>query len=154
MMAETPPNPSHLDAMALLSRMAGRAMAGGADPSACVGADDELLMLCDDITRIKRQSEAMAKHARALGRQSRDVHDPAVRLAWDEHTRMDRSARTPILRATKLHATTPAGIFAKAVAIRSCSDQATVLAKSLANDLLNSPELRKLLWPTTKDVSL
>jgi hypothetical protein len=140
------------DPMALLSGLAGRALASGADPSAVVGADDELLLLCDQIVTIKRQSYAMADHARALGTQSRALHDPAVKLAWAEHARLDRSARSPILRATKLHATTPAGIFAKAVAIRSCSDQAAVLAKSMANDLLNSPELRKVLWPAAPEV--
>lgn len=139
-------NASSTDPMALLSRLAGRVMASGADPSACVGADDELLMLCDTITTIKRHSHAMAEHARTL------VDGPACRLAWAEHTRLDRSARKPILAATKLQATTPAGIFAKAVAIRSCSDQAAVLAKSMANDLLNSSALRKVLWPAAVPV--
>jgi hypothetical protein len=68
--------------------------------------------------------------------------------------RVDRAARSPIDRVTELHAMTPAGIFAKVLAVSLCSDQAVKLAKSLANDLLDSVELRKVHWPATEGVSV
>ncbi|MGH7041581.1 MAG: hypothetical protein ACREFY_05560, partial [Acetobacteraceae bacterium] len=48
--------------------------------------------------------------------------------------------------AAKIRATTAAGIFAKALAVRSSQTGATVLAQSLAEDLIGNPALRAALW--------
>jgi hypothetical protein len=46
-----------------------------------------------------------------------------------------------------LLATTPAGIFAKAVAVDRNGSTASIVAISLARDLLASPALRQAVWP-------
>lgn len=129
------------DPMALLARLAGDAMKAGADPSVAAGPDDELLALCDQITTIKR-------HVRLLSDACSRVEPGApFCLVYKERQRVDRTSRSAILRCGKLRAMTPAGLYAKAVAVGLCSDQATFLAKSLAADLLQNVELRKALWP-------
>jgi len=47
----------------------------------------------------------------------------------------------------KLRARTPAGIYAKALLVRGSQSGAAGLLASLANDLIDSPELRAALWP-------
>ncbi len=48
---------------------------------------------------------------------------------------------------------TPAGIYAKALLVRSSTTGATELAMSLAIDLLDCPGLRESLWPAASAVA-
>jgi hypothetical protein len=49
--------------------------------------------------------------------------------------------------AIKLRASTPAGIYAKALLVRASSTGAAVLARSLATELVECAALRASLWP-------
>jgi hypothetical protein len=52
-----------------------------------------------------------------------------------------------LLWAKKIKATTPAGIYAKALLVRSSRTGATELAMSLAEDMIECKALRDTLWP-------
>ena len=58
-----------------------------------------------------------------------------------------KSAKPAMGRIRKLKATTAAGIYAKAAAVRASKTGAADLAMSLAQDLLDCPGLRAALWP-------
>jgi hypothetical protein len=60
---------------------------------------------------------------------------------------VDERAKQLTRQAAKLRATTPAGIFAKALVVRSSHTGAAVLAMSLADELIACPGLRQSLWP-------
>jgi hypothetical protein len=60
---------------------------------------------------------------------------------------VDNRAKQLTRQAAKLRAMTPAGIFAKALAVRSSHTGAAVLAMSLADELIACPGLRQSLWP-------
>jgi hypothetical protein len=127
------------------STLVGRAMETGADPSALVSPDHELLMLCDQIVMLKRDANGRLREL-----QDRTAPAPDDRLLYDRLKEAERLTRRPTLRAAKLRATTPAGIFAKAVAVRHMGISAMGLGKSLAEDLLASAELRAALWPAVE----
>jgi len=137
---DAPPN----EPMALLSRIAGRAMEAGADPPAVVSPDHELLVLCDSAIMQGRRCEETEAALRAscpADRKERD-HTEA------EHGRAMRAFRRSLLQITKLRAVTPAGIFAKALAVEKVGTiAATALGRSLASDLVASAELREAIWP-------
>jgi len=52
-----------------------------------------------------------------------------------------------LIAAAKIKATTAAGIYAKAMAVRASKTGAANVAMSLAQDLLDAPGLRATLWP-------
>jgi hypothetical protein len=119
-----------------------------------VHADHVLLALC-----------AEALHHRRLAAELREAGDalpapygnpPATaeqnRLREAIHARRDAAGNRAVQlskRAAKLRATTPAGIYAKALVVRSSQTAAAMLAMSLAEDLVSSDVLRKSLWPAT-----
>lgn len=51
-----------------------------------------------------------------------------------------------LCEAARLRATTGAGLYAKAVAVKNAKSGALSLCKSLAEDLINNPALRGTLW--------
>ena len=55
--------------------------------------------------------------------------------------------RRVLFKAKKIKATTAAGIYAKALIVRSSKSGAPLLAMSLADDLIECPGLRASLWP-------
>ncbi len=55
-----------------------------------------------------------------------------------------------IRRAGKLRATTPAGIYAKAMVVHHSVSGATMLGVTLAEELLECPGLRSVLWAAEK----
>ncbi len=64
-----------------------------------------------------------------------------------EQTRLARQEAVLLRRATKLRATTAAGIYAKALMVRASRTGAAVLAMSLAEDLIGNRTLRAVVWP-------
>ncbi len=74
------------------------------------------------------------------------------RAAYDalsaECMSLDTAARTAMRRAGKINATTPAGIYAKALLVRASADGSPVLARSLADDFISCRMLRESLWPS------
>jgi hypothetical protein len=59
----------------------------------------------------------------------------------------EAGAKQLLRRAIKLRATTPAGVYAKALIVRSSRTGAAILAMSLAEDLIACEGLRQSLWP-------
>jgi hypothetical protein len=113
-----------------------------------VSPDHALLDLCADIGK-QRQIETEASRAAYPnrfaypGEAERPEQDRLRAISATEH----RSLAHMLRAASKLKATTPAGIFAKALAIRSSKTGTNGLAISLAEDLTDNPMLRSLLWP-------
>jgi hypothetical protein len=56
-------------------------------------------------------------------------------------------AKPAMARITKMKASTAAGIYAKAAVVRASKTGAAGLAMTLAQDLLDCPGLRAVLWP-------
>jgi hypothetical protein len=71
----------------------------------------------------------------------------AADAACEERQRLDNIVTQACRRAAKLEATTPAGIYAKALIVRCSSTGASALAMSLATDLVECKGLRDVLWP-------
>jgi hypothetical protein len=114
-----------------------------ANVAAVVGPDYELLVLSDAVVMLARQRDEIEAVWRAPMPASRDD-----RRLYEEYRASMRALRGPLVRLGRMHAVTAAGIFAKAVAVRKAgSNQAAVLAKSLAEDLLNCADLREAIWP-------
>jgi hypothetical protein len=72
------------------------------------------------------------------------AQDKKLRENWNSAT---GELTTLLRRAAKLHAVTPAGIYAKALMVSKSRTGAAVLAKSLAEDLIANTTLRAALWP-------
>jgi hypothetical protein len=95
--------------------------------------------------------EAAAQRERELPAAAFMCKTPAETVALEKAREGRRSAEknySAMLRAAaKIKATTAAGIFAKALAVRSSKSGAADLGVSLAQDLLDCPGLRASLWP-------
>jgi hypothetical protein len=136
-----------LDAMDLLNGIAARAMEDGADPSATVSPDHELLMLCDAVTMLRSQGARIREEWRAAG----PAGDPGRHEILKEIKRRVHEAAPSLRKLAKMRAVTPAGIFAKAIVVRYVATSTATLADSLADDIVNSVELRQAIWPATKE---
>jgi hypothetical protein len=135
-------DPSIAEALDILSRIAGRAMETGADPSALVSPDHNLLLCCDALVMLNRQRTQLQDRWRAL-----PINHPDREKLDAECDVMKRPIYKLLLRISKLEAQTASGIFAKAGAVSRSGYTAVGLGQSLARDLLNSPELRRVVWP-------
>ena len=112
--------------------------------------DYRLLDLCGDALHYAK----MADRAYAARDDNCPHWDSPKRAAWDANDRalMDEWERNKnevvqrLRRARKLKATTPAGIYAKALLVRCSKTGAIELAASLAADLVDCEGLRETLW--------
>jgi hypothetical protein len=138
-------DPSIIEALDMLSRIAGRAMVDGADPSASVSPDHHLLLCCDAAIMLKRQHTQLEDRWRALS-----IGNPEHDRVQSEWQLVGRAVQRLLRRIGKLQAQTPSGIFAKAAAVHGAGPGAAFLATSLARDLLASPELRRAVWPAAE----
>lgn len=77
----------------------------------------------------------------------REAHDSELAT---ERT-FDAAMRRVLFKAKKLKASTPAGIYAKALIVRSSRSGSAMLAMSLADDLILCPGLRESLWPAREE---
>jgi hypothetical protein len=93
------------------------------------------------------QACRLARQAAALRESDLGESPGRVREWVDEWEAHGVKQRNIFRAAAKLRATTPAGIFAKATILRSTKNTAGVLGVSLARDLMESPALRRVLWP-------
>ncbi len=119
--------------------------------------DADLMELCSTILHLHRQETEARKQMQPIydegGREFiRDEQKSAERrerlsVLSDEARKNNRRVATLSKQASKLAATTPEGIFAKALIVRKSRTGATVLAMSLARDLIEAPNLRAILWP-------
>jgi hypothetical protein len=77
-----------------------------------------------------------------------DTEQTAKDVAYDRERALTTAAVRLLRRAGKLRATTPAGVYAKALLVRSSLTGASTLARSLADDLIACDDLRQTLpWP-------
>lgn len=120
-----------------------------------VHADHRLLGLCADALHHLTLAEAIvAEHRREMdtlwcgwSEAEKDAWRARCSALTEAAKRHNRAA-APLLRAiTRIRATTPAGIYGKAMACKASRTGAAVLAKSLAEDLVASAALRAVLWP-------
>jgi hypothetical protein len=119
-----------------------------------VQPDHKLIDLCVEIAHGRKMVEAAAQRERELPAAAFMCKTPAETVALEKAREGRRSAEknySAMLRAAaKIKATTAAGIFAKALAVRSSKSGAADLGVSLAQDLLDCPGLRASLWPASE----
>lgn len=108
--------------------------------------DRELLDLCGDVLYWAKRSDELWEEWR--NRPSRYDNRGRHLVERDDAKAADAKLTQLLRRAKKLPATTPAGIYAKALAVRCSITGAAVLAKSLADDLIACRALRESLWPS------
>jgi hypothetical protein len=109
-----------------------------------VNPDWELLDLCADALHYAKARE------RAWDVRRNTPHDWSATgpdPMAEEIKRIGREVTNRLRRVGKIRATTPAGIYAKAMLVRFGTETAAVLAISLAEDLLDCEALRLTLWP-------
>jgi hypothetical protein len=112
-----------------------------------------LLDLCAEALHLLTQAEkALAACQRALKASVASGVRPQAayyseRDLLEEYTHGISKAKPILRRIAKLHATTPVGIYAKALVVRASRTGAPVLAMSLAIDMIACPGLRASLWP-------
>jgi hypothetical protein len=127
-----------------------------------VNADHALLDLCAEALHHLTAAED-AFRARDLGFRQipHSMADKKVVAAWRARDEVlmaeycgDRNAAVQLLRnAKKIKASTPAGIYAKALLVRCSRTGAAELAMSLASDMVDCPALRAVLWPVREEVA-
>jgi hypothetical protein len=91
----------------------------------------------------EQRFEFDAEHFNKTWTDTMRAHSQAL---FDERELLDAQATQILRRATKLRASTPAGIYAKALLVRVSRTGAVVLAMSLAEELIDCRELRQSLW--------
>ena len=116
--------------------------------------DAELLAICATALELLTRSEKIWKEASDRFWASSTITD-ADRArhtgAFKESSALKQRAKPLMRRVTKMRATTGAGIYAKALVVRSSRTGAEVLAKSLADDLIACTGLRATLWPAAPE---
>jgi hypothetical protein len=116
-----------------------------------VQPDHVLLEMCGDalhlIREARRQYESKETLRPPLGHNWTDADRQRHQELHDVAYATERQAVTLMRRAKKIKATTAAGVFAKALIVRSSRTGATELAMTLAEDLIDCPGLRASLWP-------
>lgn len=115
-----------------------------------VHPDYKLLDLCAEIGYRRKFADAADKRRSAAPAAPWMCKTPEQALEMAEAKNDEEMAGkkySHLLReAAKLRATTAAGIYAKAIAVRASRTGAQLLAISLADDLIACPGLRESLW--------
>ena len=124
-----------------------------------VQPDHQLLDLCAEALHYRRlhdeahaawranYAQRLADCARKPGRQLPAADRAASNAEQAQADGYVSAMRRVLFKAKKIKATTAAGIYAKALIVRSSKSGAPLLAMSLADDLIKCPGLRASLWP-------
>ena len=115
-----------------------------------VTADAALLDLCAEALHLLATGKKLREEADRLTTGSAGTFDERIQLGR-ESWRFVAEARKCMYRAAKMRAQTPAGIYAKALLVKGSITGASVLAKTLAEDLIGCRELRESLWPASAE---
>ena len=109
--------------------------------------DADLLDLCASYLDICAEANAIDREARKQPTPYRDNPQFAAAMAQRDEKRAE--AMRILNRLGKTHAATAAGVYAKATVVvtRRGYMAAPRFVLSLANDLVNAPGLRAVLWP-------
>jgi hypothetical protein len=124
-----------------------------------VQPDHELLGLTSEALRLlKRAGDMRASEQKARASAPRYKNGGLTEAARAESDKLiteihaaEEAARKSLRRAGKIKAVTPAGIYAKALLVRSSTTGAAVLAMSLAADMVDCHALRATIWPNEGD---
>ena len=106
---------------------------GHSETSELPHADAELLDLVSQALSLEKERDEIY--------QGWDRTDLGPRLAAHEG-----KLRNILRQARKLPSLTPAGLYAKALLVKRSKSGASILALSLAEDMVNLPEVRRLIW--------
>jgi hypothetical protein len=115
-----------------------------------VHPDHKLLEDCGEALHLFKQARALNAARFAACPQGREWTEAERRQSnamYREERDLDRKGAAICRRLKKLPAATPAGIYAKALIVRSSKTGAWELAMSLAADLAASPAVRASIWP-------
>jgi hypothetical protein len=120
-----------------------------------VNPDHKLLELCAEIGYRRKLADAAHERWRAAPAVPWMCKTPEQTREFTEanfeNEREGKNYSSLLKQASKLRATTAAGIYAKAIAVRASRTGAQLLAMSLAEDLLACPGLRASLWPAGEE---
>ena len=111
-----------------------------------VNPDHTLLDLCAEGLHLAKEYRRISETRLAdlYRSQAEKLYDNKVLFESEQKT--ERQLRSAYLKASKLPARTPAGLFAKASLCRASKTGAAVLAMSLADDFLACDEIRLAIW--------
>jgi hypothetical protein len=115
-----------------------------------VHPDHRLILLCAEALSLIEESDRYAdkRHAMHDGQLWTEEKKAQADFMYDQQRGLSTAAASLIKLAAKLKATTPAGIYAKALVIRASLTGAAGLGQSLADDLIACDGLRQTLtWP-------
>src|SRR5258708_1660461 len=116
--------------------------------------DAALLDLCAEALHLLRHAEKIGSEHHMLfadGERWDDARRQESSRLFEERERFVKKAKPLLSEIRKLRATTGAGIYAKALVVRSSVTGAARLAMSLAEDLVACTELRATLWPSARE---
>ena len=125
--------------------------------------DHKLLDLCADALHWRRKHDEAGRAFQAArntafaactaeGRNFTNAENATCDAAQATSAAHEKSMLRILFEAKQLRATTPAGIYAKALIVRSTKTGAAQMAMSLADDLIACPGLRESLWPAALEV--
>jgi hypothetical protein len=131
------------------------ALPGDPEGNEVPSSDDELLILCAEVLELHRKEQRhRAEHEGIFQRPRGLIFCPPSeaellqnRQMLDKWQATGRQVAVLSKRAAKIKAVTGAGVYAKAMIIAASRTGATVLAMSLARDLMASPRIRAAIWP-------
>jgi hypothetical protein len=116
-----------------------------------VHPDAALLDLCGEVLRLERLKEAAWQEERtaygAVVLRHTKENDEKWRALSAERLSLTNKISSVLRGAKKLRATTPAGVYAKALMVRASQTGAAEFSMSLAADLIACEGLRQSLWP-------
>lgn len=114
--------------------------------------DAKLLDLCSEVLDAVRAEKRARSASDEMSDKWTGSWSPQQIVERDELVRRLQAASKLVTRlagrARKIRATTPAGIYAKALIVSTSRTGAPHLAASLATDLISLPALRASIWPT------
>jgi hypothetical protein len=118
--------------------------------------DAALLDLCAEALHLLTRAEKVRKAITGVWQrfdagENRDLIRAELDRLREDSSAAVKRAKPLLSRARKLHATTGAGIYAKALVVRASITGAPLLAVSLAEDLVACTELRATLWPSARE---
>lgn len=119
-----------------------------------VHQDHRLLEICAEGLHFLNEVRACEKQLEYRWMQGGTEAEKERNRQWSQaHVTCTRAASMLMRAATKLRATTPAGIYAKALLVRQSKCGAAKLGASLAAELVDNPVLRASLWPAGEGMS-
>lgn len=117
--------------------------------------DAQLLQLVVDVLDLNKRETIKLDEVHATWSQSKHPFgEQALKEQKDgraECARMRTEIKRLTLRASKIRAATPAGLFAKTQMLRVTLTTQRGLAGSIAADILENAAIRAALWPTRQD---